>query len=144
MTDARTFKLSGYEQTALPFLARVYKLVPGVGKSPIVRADIASIAVTVRRFPLTSGAWGQIATTLNAAAVTVSSAVFDSLQTDSAWTADALGYNFAHTIPASAFPGLGEYSAVYIFTPASGTISIFPLIIKPLTIVSLQGILPEG
>jgi hypothetical protein len=144
MTAARFFALTGYEQTALPFMARAYKIVPGTGKTPITQSDVSAIALTVRRFNTVNGGWGGLTTTQNGIAVSVSTSVFNSLQTDNGWNADAIGYNFAYTIPAAAFPGLGEYAALFTFTPAGSNFSIFPLIIKPVTILSLQGVLAEG
>lgn len=144
MTDPRFFPLTGYEQTALPFLGRAYKNVPGAGRSPVVKADIFAITLTVQRFNRVNGGWGGRTTTLNGSSVSVASSVFDALQTDSSWNKDAIGYNFAHTIPAGAFPGLGDYVAVYEFTPSGSNFSIFPLVLKPVTILSLQGTLVEG
>lgn len=144
MTNPRFFPMTGYEQQALPFLGRVYKNVPGTGRSIVVQSDVASIACSVRRFNRVNGAWGGLTTTENALAVVVANSIFDTLQTDSSWNADAIGYNFAHTIPAAAFPGLGDYIAVYEFTPAGSNFSIFPLVLKPIQILSLQGVLTEG
>jgi hypothetical protein len=144
MTNARIFKVDCYEQMPLPLLGRVYKLVPGSGKTPIVQADILSIALTVRRFNTVAGGWGAITNTESAINVPVNPAVFNALQTDSAWSFDTVGYNFAHTIPAGAFPGLGVYSCVYVFTPANGAnFSIFPLAMVA-NALSLQGIFAEG
>jgi hypothetical protein len=144
MTNARIFKLEAYEQMPLPLLGRIYKLVPGSGKSPIVQADIQSIALTVRRFNQVAGGWGGVTNTEAALNVPVIPAVFNSLQTDSAWSFDMLGYNFAHTIPAAAFPGLGVYSVVYVFTPVNGaSFSIFPLALVA-SALSLQGVFAEG
>jgi hypothetical protein len=144
MTDPRFFPLSGYEQTALPFLGRAYKNVPGAGKSIVTQADVAAISLKVQRFNRVNGAWGGLTTTVNGLAIPVATSVFNALQTDSSWNIDAIGYNFAHTIPATAFPGLGDYVAVYSFTPAGTNFSIFPLILKPITILSMQGTLVEG
>lgn len=144
MTNPRFFPMAGYEQQALPFLARVYKNVPGSGRTPVVQADITSITLTVRRFNRVNGGYGVITTTENGIAVVVSSAVYNTLQTDSSWNKDTIGYNFAHTIPAAAFPGLGDYAAVYTFTPAGSNFSIFPLVLQPIKIMSLQGTLVEG
>lgn len=144
MTNPRFFPMQGYEQTPLPFLGRVYKNIPGTGKSIAQQADISLISLTVKRFNTVNGAWGGVTETESGLVVAVAGAVFNSLQTDSSWNQDAIGYNFAHTIPAAAFPGLGDYAAVYTFTPSGSNFSIFPLILKPITILSLQGVLSEG
>lgn len=143
MIFARDFNLQTYEQTALPFLGRVYKLVPGTGKVPAVQLDIATIFRTVMRFSQVNGAFGIVTKTQNAVVVQVATAVFNSLQTDSAWNQDPIGYNFADTIPAVAFPGLGSYSAVYTFAPTGLSFSIFPLVLR-INCVSLESTLAEG
>lgn len=55
-------------------------------------------------------------------AVVVASAVLDSpVTTNVLWTADAVGYNFLHDLPATAFPTGGTtYRAQYKFTMADG------------------------
>jgi hypothetical protein len=143
MIVPRDFNLKTYEQTALSFLGRAYKLVPGTGKVAIVQADIASIARTVMRFSTVSGAFGIVTKTQNAVNVPVAGAVFNTMQTDSAWSTDTIGYNFADTIPATAFPGMGQFSAVYTFTPSGSNFSIFPLILR-INCVSLESTLAEG
>lgn len=122
--------LEGWEQHALTVLARVQH-----NGSNIQQADISSIACTVRRYARGSNS---VLNTLTPT-VTVSSAVFDSLQTDGKWTEDATGYNFAFTVPGTAFPDGARYDYIigFIFTPASG--NDFPLVCKP-QIKSLMGV----
>lgn len=143
MTNARIFKLDGYEKTALPLLARIYKAVPGTGKVPVLKADITSISRMVRRMNLNAGVFGNVTTPDTGSSVVVATAIFDTLQTDSTWWKDAIGYNFADTVPATMFPGLGAYSIVYTFTPASQSFAIFPFVVRA-NMVSLQGTLVEG
>src|SRR5215472_3354426 len=112
MTNARIFKLDGIEKTALPFLGRVYKSVAGTGKVLVVQSDITSISRTVRRFNTNAGGFGNVTTTENGGNVPVNPAIFNTLQTDNSWNKDAIGYNFADTVPAADFPGMGAYSIV--------------------------------
>lgn len=144
MTNPRFFPITGYEQTPLPFLARIYKNTPGFGKMIVTQGDVSSIVLTVRRFNTVNGGWGGVTTTENSIAVPVATSLFNTIQVDSSWVQDAIGYNFAHTIPAAAFPGLGDYIGIYTFTPSGNNFSIFPLVLKPITILSLQGSLAEG
>lgn len=143
MTNARVFKLDGYEITPLPLLARIYKSVPGTGKVAVVQADITSINRIVKRFNTVAGGWGGVTTTDSGSAISIPAAIFNALQTANDWWKDTIGYNFADTIPAAKFPGMGAYSIVYTFTPASASFSIFPLVVKA-QMVSLQGTLVEG
>ncbi len=61
-------------------------------------------------------------------ALSVSSVIYDSLQTGGLWTVDATGYNFRHQINVSqneAFPKAGtQYQVRYELTPSAGQKSI--------------------
>ena len=61
--------------------------------------------------------------------VTVSALIYDTLQTDDLWDADATGYNFKHALDValgSPFPEAGaEYLIVFTLTPATG--QVFPV-----------------
>jgi len=113
MPKARIWPIKGYEQTDLPILARV--LHNGVA---VTQSDISSIACKVLRYNRSDGS----VSTTSTPTVTVSDAVSDALQTDARWEKDNTGYNFSHTVPASAFPAEDEYTVVYSFTPASGSV----------------------
>lgn len=70
--------------------------IRGAGGQHLTQASLSSIAYAVRN--LTEG------TTDSTGTFTVSSTVFDNLQTgDPRWTKDAVGYNFLGTIDAGAF-----------------------------------------
>lgn len=143
MTNARIWKLDCYEQTAFPILARIYKSVAGTGKVPVTQSDINSISRIIKRMSTVSGAWGNVTTPDAGSNLVVANSIFNTLQTDSSWWKDQIGYNFADTIPAAKFPGLGAYSIVYTFTPSGAGFSIFPFVIRA-NVVSLQGTLVEG
>ena len=61
--------------------------------------------------------------------LTAGAVVYDTLQTDLNWTADALGYNFRHELDVStseAFPDAGKvYQVRYELTPVTGQKTIF-------------------
>ncbi len=60
-------------------------------------------------------------TAVGSGSLTVSSVIFDTLQTDAVWTKDSTGYNFSHQIPKASLPNGGHrHRVVYVFTPASG------------------------
>ena len=87
--------------------------------SYLTQADVTSIAYSIydeRTRSVVSGHDG--------VALTVSQVVYDTLQTDALWTADATGYNFKHTIDVSSNPAFPEedrsYLVEHVITLASG------------------------
>lgn len=112
----------GWEDASLTVMARIQ----GNAGTNITQASLSSI--TCKVFDL-DNANVVVATP----AVTISSAVFDSLQTtDPRWTKDTTGYNFRFTVTASSFPtGSRRYQIEFVFTPTSG--DVFPLVVKHTT-----------
>lgn len=81
---------------------------------PAQQADISSIAYSV--YDLHPDPDSTQTGTL-----VVADVIFDALQTDSRWTADATGYNFRWDAPASLFATGGHtYRVEVTLTPASG------------------------
>ncbi len=112
-TTTQIQKATAWEDAGLRIMARLR----GNTGSLIVQADFTAIAASVWPFRAPTSP------TLDASALTVASVVFDTLQTtsdDARWTKDSTGYNFAYTIPASAFPDPGVHRVEVIFNPASG------------------------
>ena len=72
-------------------------------------------------------------------ALTVSSVVFDTLQTDGRWTADSTGYNFRHDITQATFTDPGRYVIEYTVTMTGGN----SFIAGPVAI-NVQGRLTDG
>ena len=62
--------------------------------------------------------------------LTVSSVVFDTLQTDGRWNVDSTGYNFKHDIAATVFVTPGRYRLEYLVTPTGGAGSAFFIVDK--------------
>lgn len=59
--------------------------------------------------------------TVSSTPLTISAVVFDTLQTESRWTLDSIGYNFAFSVPVTGIPEGGRTYIVHvIFTPVSG------------------------
>ncbi|QNN24348.1 hypothetical protein HED60_19410 [Planctomycetales bacterium ZRK34] len=99
-----------FENSAVITLARIRKNTGDNAQ----QSDISSITCNIYDISDTSAAQ-------STPSVTVSSVIYDTLQTDSRWTADSTGYNFAHEIPAWAlWKGDTTYRIEYLFTPASG------------------------
>lgn len=103
---------SGPAGQAFTTLARVV----GNAGTAITQATISTIVCKVF---LESGSTPD--TAVVTPTVTVSSAVFDTLQTDSRWTKDGTGYNFRFTVPGTSLTvDGGRYRVEYLFTPTSG------------------------
>lgn len=100
-----------YEDSGAYLMARVL----GGDGSAVQQADVSSIAYSVYDSDDTSSpATGTL---------TVANVVYDTLQTDSRWTADATGYNVGWSAPASLFPtGDRVYLVEVAVTPASGEV----------------------
>lgn len=111
----------GFEDTAHTFMARIR----GNAYALITQATISTI--TCKVFDRASAT---PTTALATPTVTVSSAIFDTLQTDGRWTADSetepgedgeTGYNFLFQVAGSVFSGAGRvYDVEFVFTPTSG------------------------
>lgn len=102
----------------------------------ITQVDIASIAYTAY---LQDAADPTVRTAISghqAVAVPAASAIFDAIQTDSRWTADATGYNFRHTPPitANVLAGTPARQIVieYTLTPATGEPIVVPFLLRTL------------
>ncbi len=108
----RRRNVDGFEQSDLPILARIKH--NGVA---IVPAVISSVRYTVVRFDMSQGRNVETAT----GSLTVGDVVESSLQTGAKWTEDATGYNFAHTVSRTAFPGPDRYTITYWFKPTTGS-----------------------
>ena len=57
--------------------------------------------------------------------LTVADVVFDTLQTDGRWTADATGYNFRHDVGQGVFTAPGRYRVEYTATLTGGNSFVF-------------------
>lgn len=120
MPTVHTF--SCYEDSPPRLMARV----TGRTGANITQASLTSITL-----------YGYTGTTTvaNGVALTVSSVVYDTLQTDSRWTEDSTGYNFGYDLPASYIASAGEYRFEFVFNPASGEdfVLVWVGYVEPLT-----------
>jgi len=71
--------------------------------------------------------------------LTVADVVFDTLQTDGRWSADATGYNFRHDITQATFTDPGRYLIEYTVTMTGGN----SFIAGPV-VINVQGRLTDG
>jgi hypothetical protein len=116
------------EDQAMPLLARI----AGLDGSNLTQALVGSIALEIYRKEA-DGSYTQTHTdTLDKTAV-----IFDVLQTGSGWSVDGTGYNFSHTIPASAWDQPDQYWIEVRITDSSG--NLIPVVVEDLPVKPLQG-----
>ena len=107
-------QFQAFEDGGATFMARVL----GNDGAAITQSSISTITCAVYDLSTSTPTVAILAPSLVVATV-----VFDTLQTDARWTADATGYNFLHAMPATAFPtGKHTYKVEYKVTPASGAV----------------------
>ena len=108
-----------WEDSGYTVLARIL----GHDGDAVQQADVSAISYTVEEStdPSTEVASGTL---------TVSSVVYNTLQTDSRWARDTTGFNFAAAMPATTVPnGSMTYLVDYTFTPATGQQYHFPVVL---------------
>ncbi len=112
MSASETIKGKIWEDGGAQLMARVV----GQSAANITQASLTSIACKI--FDL-DGATPT--TAVDTSTLTVSSVVYDTLQTDARWTTDTTGYNFRHAPAYTIFTTGGHrYRIEYKFTPVSG------------------------
>jgi hypothetical protein len=93
-----------------------------VAGSAAKKADLSSIS-----FRAVHETNGQSVVT---GSLTVSSVISDTLQTGAMWSTDSTGYNMTHNVSGSALTEPGVYSFEYSVTPAGGSATVLPEIVK--------------
>lgn len=114
MSATEIIKGSVWEDGGATILARV----TGNAGAAITQASLTSITCKVFDLDGTTPD-----TAITTPTITVSTAVYDTLQTDARWTVDSTGYNFIDALAATNFPtGDHLYRVEYKFTPTSGAV----------------------
>ena len=90
-------KASIWEDTGCVIMARVVNY----DDTDIVQADLSSIAYSVFNTSLDPTDAGY--TVVDGQSMTISSVIFDTLQTDNGWSVDTTGYNFKFTFDDDVF-----------------------------------------
>lgn len=104
------------EGSACVLLARVIK----ADNTPIKQSEIDSISFS-------SAKVGSTGAVVGPTALAKSEVVFDSLQLDSRWTADRVGFNFSYSPSVAAYPeGDADYLLLVTIQPNAGE----PLVLR--------------
>lgn len=107
-------KAHAFEGAGLTLLARVYDNTA----TAILQAGLSAIVYSV-----IDTTTGTAVTGHDGASLTISSVVYDTLQTGAIWTKDSTGYNFRTTLAATALPDAGRIYRIEVkFTPTSGPV----------------------
>ena len=108
--SAVVIKGVAFEDGAVVLMARVQN----ASAANITQASVTAITYAVYDVQ-------QNTTVLASTSLTVSSVVFDTLQTPSIWTKDTTGYNFRHDPAKTTLPNGGKvYRFEYLIDPTSG------------------------
>lgn len=110
---ADVFTGSVFQNSSVIVMARI-KAASG---AYLVQSDLTSISMEIWRIYGDSREPGR---TAGPTAVTVASAVYNTLQTGGLWEADDTGYNFLYECPNSGFNDEGVFRVEIRFTPTSG------------------------
>ena len=110
MPSAVIKKAKVFEDGGAQCMARIV----GQSAAYITQASLTSITCKV---------FSRDGTNVSTPTITISTSVFDTLQTDDRWDEDSTGYNFRHTVAASVLTtGNETYRIEYKFTPVSGEV----------------------
>ncbi len=124
-TQARVFK-----NGTATFMARVV----GAGEAAITQTDLASIVHSVYTLDPADPDAQTVVEGHDGVALVVTDVIFDTLQTDSRWTADTTGYNFLYEIDVSSNEAFEVRGAQYLvhfgLTPNSGQVIDVQFIVK--------------
>ena len=82
----------------------------------ITKATVASITYTLSQVDPNDETHNTSVTGHMSIPLTVASVIYDTLQTDSRWTADTTGYNFAYTLDVSSVDAFADAGYQYLLT----------------------------
>ncbi len=123
MAGAKDIQGTVFQQATATFMARVENNA-GVNLNQAAVASIKYTVSVVGHDETGNAIIGHEDMTLSKTTV-----IYDTLQNDSTWTVDSVGYNFRHEIDVSqyeAFPKAGEiYQVRYEVTPVTGQRIVF-------------------
>jgi len=122
MAEAIDIHGTAFKNGTATLLARVV----GADGAPIVSGDLDAIVYSVYRLD-DRDPDGRVAVEgHDGVELAVGDVIFDALQTDALWTADAIGYNFRHELDVAAHPAFAQagrkYLVEYRLTPDEGQV----------------------
>jgi len=98
--------------------------VVGYDAAPVVQADISAIEYTIFELDDTDATVRTPVDGHEAVSLIVADVIFDTLQTDGVWTADAEGYNFLHIVDITSTQAFTtvekQYLVEFSLTPVAG------------------------
>ncbi len=122
MADASDIRGVVFKNGSATLLARVV----GADGTPVIQSDVDSAKYTAYLLDETDPDAATAVTGHAGVAVDAASLIYDSLQKDSLWDVDDVGYNFKHLLDVSAnqvFAAAGRsYRIVFELTPVSGQV----------------------
>ena len=124
MPDATDIYGSAFKNGSATLLARIV----GSNGANIVRADIAAAKYTVYLLDDQDANQRTPVAGHTDVALAVANVVFDALQLEVIWNADAIGYNFCHVLDVSVNDALAiagrRYLVEYRLTPVAGQVIV--------------------
>ncbi len=125
MASAKDIQGAVFQNATATFLARV----EDSSGAQLTQADVSAVRYTVSEIDNECGDQPPTVVGHENVALSKTDVVFDTLQTDSTWTADAIGYNFRHELDVSqheAFTKVGQvYQVRFEVTPTAGQKIVF-------------------
>lgn len=122
MPEALDIHGTAFKNGSVTLLARVV----GAGGQDIVQGDLNAIKYTVYLLDDQKPDSRTAVAHHDRVALSVTDVVFNVLQLDPIWTADATGYNFRHVLDVAAHPAFAiagrRYLVEYQLTPAFGQV----------------------
>jgi hypothetical protein len=122
MAEARNIDGNAFKNGSAILMARIV----GAGGVNILRSEINAIRYSVYLLDDFDPDQRTAVAGHDNVLLATAGLVFDSLQTDPAWTVDAVGYNFRHILDVSTHPAFSvagrRYLVEYRLTPTTGQV----------------------
>ncbi len=125
MASAKDIQGTAFQNATAAFLARV----EDSSGSQLTQANVSAVSYTVSEVDNDCGDRSPAVVGHENVSLSKTDVVYNTLQTDTTWTVDAIGYNFRHELDVSqheAFAKVGQvYQVRFEVTPTSGQKIVF-------------------